>query len=448
MNSLRTFLILFWAILIGFSGIGHAQHFKLEEGEKFAKIKFKLVNNLIVVPVEVNGVTLSFILDSGVTRPILFNLSDQDSIQLNNVSEISIRGLGDGEPIKALTSAGNTFRLENIVNNDQRVYVILDKSMNFSPRLGIPIHGIIGYDLFRDFVVDINYHAQNLKFHDPNFYKAKTGKKDQILPISIIGSKSYVDGTVVMEDDREVKVKLLVDTGSGDALWLFKNIDKGLGVPNKNFEDYLGKGLNGHIFGRRTKIKGIKIGRFALKDVKAAFPDLESYAAITNLGDRNGSLGGEVLKRFDIVFNYSAGEIIMRKNGLFGDPFHYNMSGIDVQHNGVRYIAEKIKEAKVASVGTSAYNFGNVQLMKEDVTRLSLVPEIIVSGIRAGSPADEAGLREGDIILAINGKPIHRYKLQEVVKLLNEEHGKRIQVLIERLNQDLLFTFVLENVLK
>lgn len=109
-----------------------------------------------MVPIEVNGTDISFLLDSGVGKPILFNLSDKDSVQINNVSEIIIKGLGDGEPIKALSSTGNTFQIKNIENNDQQLYVVLDKDMNFSPSLGMPIHGIIGYDLFRDFVVDVN----------------------------------------------------------------------------------------------------------------------------------------------------------------------------------------------------------------------------------------------------------------------------------------------------
>ena len=109
-----------------------------------------------MVPIEVNGTDISFLLDSGVGKPILFNLSDKDSVQINNVSEIIIKDLGDGEPIKALSSTGNTFQIKNIENNDQQLYVVLDKDMNFSPSLGMPIHGIIGYDLFRDFVVDVN----------------------------------------------------------------------------------------------------------------------------------------------------------------------------------------------------------------------------------------------------------------------------------------------------
>ena len=447
MSSLRSILPIILAILFCAPLSGQAQGFDLPEGEEYQKIKFELINNLIIVPIELNGAKLSFILDSGVKKPILFNLSDQDSIQLNNVSEITIRGLGTGEPIKALRSTGNTFKLKNLVNQDQQVYVVLDKSLNFSPSLGFPVHGIIGYDLFRDFIVDINYHAQSVRFYDPLYYKMKRSKKLQTLPLTVLDGKAYIDGKVITEENSEVPVKLLVDTGSGDALWLFKDIEKGLGVPKKNFDEFLGKGLNGDIFGKRTKIKSIKIGDFTLEYVKAAFPDIESYGAIKNLGDRNGSVGGEILKRFDIVFDYPKNQVTLRKNGNFSAPFHYNISGIVVQHNGVRYIAEKIREVSPLSNSPNS-SFGNVQLMMEDVTRLSLVPEIVVSGIRAGSPAEEAGLREGDIILAINGKPIHRHKLQEVVKLLNEKEGKRIQLLIERFNKDLLFTFVLENALK
>lgn len=93
---------------------GWAQSYELPEGRHYEKIKFQLINNLIVLPIEVNGTELSFILDSGVNKPILFNLTDQDAVQINNVSEITIRGLGEGEPIQALSSSGNSFRLKKL----------------------------------------------------------------------------------------------------------------------------------------------------------------------------------------------------------------------------------------------------------------------------------------------------------------------------------------------
>lgn len=436
LHNIAIFLLLlpFW---------GYAQTFHLPDGQKFEKLKFRLVNNLIIIPMEVNGTELSFILDSGVDKPILFNLSDQDSVQINNVSEITIKGLGNGIPIKALRSYGNTFRSKYIENRDQQLFVVLDKTMNFSSTLGIPIHGIMGYDLFRDFVVEIDYGRKILKFHNPETYEHRKNRRQESLPLSIIHKKAYIDGNLILKGEQPVK--LLVDTGSSDAIWLFEN--ETINVPDKYYEDFLGKGLNGDIFGKRTKVDIVKIGRFALKNAKTAFPDKKSFSAIKNLGSRNGSVGGEVLKRFNIIFDYSRNKIVLRKNRNFNTPFRYNLSGLSLQHDGVRYLSESITDSR-GVVQNKEKSFGDVQLLFETRTRLSLVPEIIVSGIRAGSPAHEAGLLEGDVILAVNGKSIHRYKLQKVLEMLNEKEGKRVKLQIERHAQDLTFSFVLKDMFK
>ncbi|HET8736739.1 MAG TPA: aspartyl protease family protein [Pricia sp.] len=430
-------------LLILLPVLGAAQNFTLADGRKFEKLKFRLINNLIIIPMEVNGTELSFILDSGVDKPILFNLSDRDSVQINNVSEITINGLGDGEPIKALRSHGNTFRSKYIENQNQQLYVVLDKNMNFSPTLGIPVHGIIGYDLFRDFVVEIDYGRKFLKFHNPETYSYRKRRRQQVLPLSIIQKKAYIDGQLSLEHD--LPVRLLVDTGSSDAIWLFEN--EAINVPDRYYEEFLGKGLNGDIFGKRTKVDAVRIGDFVLKDAKAAFPDRAAFNGIVNFGSRNGSIGGDLLKRFNIVFDYGRNKILLRKNRNFNAPFQYNLSGLSLQHNGMRYIAESISDGR-GVVHSDEKSFGDVQILFETRTRLSLVPEIVVSGIRAGSPAHEAGLMEGDVILAVNGKRIHRYQLQEVLEMLNEKEGKRVKVHIVRHNQDLTFSFILKNLFK
>ncbi len=442
---MKTYLVRLVILLLCLPFQGMSQGFELPPGQKFQKIRFELINNLMVIPIQVNGSDLSFILDSGVGKPILFNLTDQDSIQINNVSEITIQGLGDGEPIKALNSLDNNFKLGNIESQTQQLYVVLDKDMNFSPTLGIPIHGIIGYDLFRDFVVDINYGNKTIKFYDPDSYKYKKGRKGETLPLTINSKKAYLDGEVYFDDKKNIPIKMLMDTGSSDAIWLFESDD--IVVPEKNYEDFLGKGLSGNIFGKRTMVNKIKIGSYVLKDAKVAFPNLASFSDIKILGNRNGSIGGELLKRFNIIFDYPGQQITLRKNGNFDKPFHYNMSGIELQHDGLRYVAESIADAR-GVVKNNEESYGNVQILFENKTRLSLVPEIVVSGIRAGSPAETAGLQEGDVILAVNGKSVHSFKLQEIMQLLNEKEGKRIKVLIERYHSDLLFSYVLKNMFK
>ncbi len=425
-----------------------SQTYELPQGESFQKVKFKLVNNLIVLPVEVNGANLSFILDSGVNKPILFNLSDQDSIQLNNVSEIAIKGLGDGDPIKALSSSNNTFRIGGAENSVQLLYVVMDRAINLSPRLGLPVHGIIGYDLFRDFVVEINYTSKYLKLYKPDTYQIKKSNRTKTLALQVEDNKAYVFGEVFLENKERIPVKLLVDSGSSDAIWLFEDVEKGLGVPKKNYYDFLGQGLGGSVYGKRTKLAGVGLAGFRMNNAKAAFPDKQYFNAITSFGDRNGSLGGELLKRFTLVFNYTAGTLSLRKNRFFKNDFNFNMSGIDLQHNGVRYISESIGDGKGLVVNDKGESFGSVQLLFENRTRLSMVPQIVVSGIRNGSPAQEAGLQEGDVILAVNGKKVHQYKLQQILKMLNEKIGKRIKVLVAREENDMLLSYVLRDVFK
>lgn len=427
--------------------LGMAQSFHLGNGKNFQKVRFQLINNLIIVPVELNGSKLSFVLDSGVSRPMLFNLSGQDSIQINNVSEILINGLGGGEPMKALSSTGNRLKINNVVNVDQSLYVIMDKGFNLSPSLGVPVHGIIGYDLFRDFVVDVNYGSKTITFHDPGHYRAKKNKKAVTLSMDVDHKRAFIEGSVYLLDDEKIEVKLMLDTGSGDALWLFEDDQRAIRSPSQSFDDFLGLGLSGNVYGKRTKIKRIDIGGFVLQDAKTAFPDLKFFSTLQDMNGRNGSLGGEILKRFNIVFDYPKRELTLSKNRHFKDPFHYNISGIEIQHAGVRFIAERIADFR-GVVKSGERDFGNVQILMGNTTRLSLVPEIIVSGIRAGSPADLAGLQEGDLILSVNGKSIHKYKLQEITQMLNEQKGKEIRVVIERFNSDIMISFVLKDLFK
>ncbi|CAN0373375.1 unnamed protein product, partial [Ectocarpus sp. 4 AP-2014] len=184
-------------------------------------------------PVEVNGTQLSFLLDTGVSKPILFNLTENDSIEVKNVSPISIRGLGGDDPITALHSVGNTFQIKNIFNPDQELYVVLDDAINFSPSLGVDVNGIIGYDLFKGFIVEVNYSAKKLKFHRRDTYKEKKCKNCEKIPLDFYKRKPYVNTLVSFESKEDIPAHLLVDSGSSDGLWLFEDEEEDIVLPNK-----------------------------------------------------------------------------------------------------------------------------------------------------------------------------------------------------------------------
>ncbi|MFP2997733.1 PDZ domain-containing protein [Spongiivirga sp. MCCC 1A20706] len=439
----RVFLI---AGLLCFIFSSAQTRFGITQNQKSTTIPFQLINNLIVIPVEVNGTSLSFILDTGVSKPILFNLNDKDSIQINNITPISIRGLGSDRPVEALQSMGNTFELKGLYNPSQELFVVLDESIDFSPRLGMTIHGIIGYDLFKDFIVEVNYSRKRLKFHNRATYKAKKCKKCEEIPLTLFKKKPYVDTKVVIENKEEVQAHLLVDTGSSDAVWLFKNEEKNINVPKKRYTDFLGKGLGGSIYGERAKLTYLNLAGNKLHGAKVAFPDSITTQLMRTNFKRNGSVGGEVLKRFNLVYDYQGGTLRFKKNGNFKKPFQYNMSGIEIEYQGNRLIKE-ITSALTRIPERSDKAGGEITVHFRDVMRLSQVPNFKVVDLRKGSPADFAGLQEGDIIIKVNNKPTYQYNLQEVTSMLQGKAGKKIRLLVERNGVRMRFDLVLKSLI-
>ena len=437
---------MYFAILLLSFHLSAQATFKMPENVKKETIKFKLINNLIIIPVEVNGVELSFILDTGVNKPILFNVANNDSIEVKNIEEIFLRGLGEGGAIRAFHSKGNNFKLKSIYNNNQDLYVVLDEKINFSPRLGIPVHGIIGFDLVRDFVLDINYVSKKIRFYKNYEYTYKDCKKCEQFDIELYKNKPYLNSKVQIDDNREVDVKLLIDSGSSDALWLFENEGIGLKTPKNYFEGFLGRGLSGGIYGNLARAKNFSIGNFNLKDTKVSFPDSVSIRYVQNLNGRNGSLGSDILKRFRVILDYQSKKITLKKNNKFNTPFKYNMSGLEVQHNGIRYVKQLISDRR-GIIQSDKGTQSTVQIILNEQFKFSLHPAIEISEVRQGSPAGLAGLKEGDVLLTINGKQTFRYNIQEINELLNERAGKKIKLTVDRQGTELRFFFVLKRVL-
>lgn len=410
------------------------------------KINFQLINNQMIIPVEINGVELSFLLDTGVSKPILFNITNIDSLQINNVETIFLRGLGDGESVEALKSQNNFFKIGNTVNVNQYIYVVFDQDINFTPRLGVPVHGIIGYDIFKNFVVEINYRSKYLKLHRQDAYKYKKCKSCETFNLSFYNNKPYID-TEVMLDEKKLPVKLLVDTGSSDALWLFEDDSLGISAKYYNyFDDFLGRGLSGNVYGKRSLIKSVNLKNFELKNVNVAFPDSTAIVHARKIRGRNGSIGAEILKRFNLIIDYGKAKMTLKKNGGFKAGFHYNRSGIVIEQTGLRVVKELTRNSIFDSYGQK--NKDKISINYSNHYEYKLQPAFTIVLIRKNSVAEKVGLKVDDIILSVNGKEAHTLKLQEVISYFRNRPGKSIRLKVERDKEIMNFNFVLEDVFK
>ncbi len=416
-------------------------YFKTEKSK--ITIPFQLINNLLVIPLKVNNIPLNFIVDTGVEKTFLLSLEEADSLELKNIKSIKIRGLGSEESIQAYLSEQNTIQIKEFVDTNHDLYIITDQEINFSAQLGIPVHGIIGFDFFKNYLVEVNYQQKKIIIHKGKI-SAKKLKKYNEIPITIDSGKPYINTNITL-NEKSMEVKLLLDTGSSDAIWLFQDSKKDIQVPKKYFEDFLGRGVSGVIFGKKSKIENITLGKYNINLPNASFPDsLYTYRINSKKNNRNGAIGSEILKRFNTIFDYPNNKIYIKANGHFLDKFAYNMSGIEIEHNGVNWIKEEV-ELK------TRFTNAKIAVLEEELSsvkyQFALKPVYEIANVRKNSPGEKAGLLKGDIVLKINTVKVFKLTLQEINKLLQSEEGKTITFEIERNKRILNFKFQLEKLL-
>jgi len=439
---LRFFFVLFTISTFSQNG------FQIENNKKKVVIPFKFINNLIIIPINVNGTTLNFLLDTGVEETILFSLEENEEIVFTNLDKVMFRGIGTSEPFEGLKSSENKLSINGYNDNDHTIYIVLNQNMNISSQVGIPVNGIIGYHFFKNNCIDINYSRKKIVvYKDRNTISKRLETKYKKVPIYIEESKPYIKTVVEMENNpEEFEAKLLIDIGNSDALWMFQEKDKRIQVSDKNFDDYLGLGFSGTVYGKRCRIEKFKIDDFVFEKPIVAMPDSISLRDIKMVENRVGSIGSEIMKRFSIVFDYAGNHIYLKKNDNFKLQFNYNMSGLEIQHQGLEWVKQTYEEK---SSGSSVFfDLGQGEKSTKNLKyKFELKPTYSVFSVRKDSPSDLAGLKIGDEIKTINGRLCFNYTLEEINEILKSEDDRLITIEVIRNNKPLKFKFKLKNII-
>lgn len=386
--------------------------FALEEGRNKARIPIEINNNLVVIPVVVNGqLPLKFILDTGVRTAILTEKIFSDILNLSYSRKYSVGGAGGKRLVQAFVTNNVTLDLPPGVHGEGHALLVLEEDyLELRNYLGVDVHGILGYELFSRFIVSIDYDRKELVLIRPEKFKPRG--KFISLPITVEDTKPYIVTNVVMSDSTTTSAKLLIDSGASHGLILEPDSDEKLSVPPTHISSIIGRGLGGVITGQIGRIKALELGKYSVENVIANFPDPNSYMdtlKTSRVVARNGAIGGEILSRFRVIFNFPHEKVYLRKNPSFRKKFYYNMSGITLK-----------------AIGSGLKRFE-------------------ITNIRVNSPAERAGLHEGDHILAINGIATSELELNSVNAYFNTKPGKRIVLEVDREGQRMRKEFNLEN---
>jgi hypothetical protein len=371
-------------------------------GQHEARVSFSSPRNLLIIEARLNGRgPYNFLLDTGVNTSLLTDPGLADSLQLAHGQTYHVAGLGGADSgLRAYEATGVRVSLPGVEAAAMTWLVLSSDVLDLSGYVGMPVHGIIGADLFRSFVVCIRPEQRQLILTAPAHYKVPGGRRWASLPLTFDQGKAYVTAGIQQlgPGTAPLPLRLVLDTGAGHALSLETTADPRLRLPAVRLRTDLGRGLSGIISGSLGRVAGVQLGRYQLGQVLTSFPDsAQVHGRLTGTErTRHGNLGYEVLKRFTTVIDYPHGRLLLRPTVALRDPFEHDMCGLDLLATGPNY-------------------------------RRYLVQRVV-----PGSPAASAGIAEGEELISVNLLISSALSVSELSRLLHSQDGRVLFLVLRR----------------
>ena len=385
-RPLRLFFFLSLTCLTVFSGR------PLEAQEKFIPAPAKLITSFSF-SVFTGGVilmragfgnfpdSLNFILDTG---------SGGISLDSATVARLKIQTLPSDKTILGIAGIR---QVRFIYNETLHLPGLTVDSLNFhvndydilSSVYGEKIDGIVGFSFFSRYIVKIDYDSLKIYVYSKGSFKYPKGGH---LLKPIIASLPIQSAQV--RDAENINSRFYFDTGAGLCLLLSSDFvsDSSLLDPRKKVFPTQAEGLGGKANMRLTTLKEIRLGPYRFRKVPTyIFDDDYNVTSYPNLG---GLLGNDILRRFNVILNYDHREIFLTPNSHYRDQFDYSYTGL-----GIYWVDGEIR----------------------------------VGDIMQGSPAEKAGLKLDDVVIAVNNNFSNNI---QVYKNILQTIGERVILIVKR----------------
>lgn len=353
-------------------------------------IPFELVNRHVMLKATVGGSSrpLWVILDTGDKFAVL-DLDAARELGLKLGKAVRVQGVG--AETEGAWVDGTSISISGLSGFSQPVRLAFPLR-NLADRLGHRFDGIVGSELIEEFVVEIDYEKRVVRFHDKEQF-TYSGPGESI-PIRLSSSGHPVfEAEVTPVGKNPIRGELVLDIGASSALDLRSPFvaEHKLPGPNVKIVRQIGKaGAGGHSTGKMGRVAALKIGRFTFTAPVTFFSEdrTGSHAGSATIG----SIGHQVAGRFKIFLDYSHDRVILEPSTAFSEPFHAVSSGL-VLHG----IGEDHKTFRIADVLES-------------------------------SPAAEADLREGDVIVSIDDQGASRWTLTQLLQAFERPVARKLTV--------------------
>jgi len=283
--------------------------------EDFAalNIPIEVDNNIVLVNVSVNGKSpVKMILDTGASATIV-NADRAESLGLKGITGAS--GSATGGKIEGKMAIGVSIGVSNMYVDDAHVVIV---PMTRTP--GFEFDGILGSDFFNDFVVEIDYLNKVMDLYVPLTFRYRG--RGRIVPLKIAGRKTpAVAASFRFKNGQRVDANLELDTGADSAFLLNDSFVKRFRLlrTSKGLTQTIGRGADGEQERVLGAAKQVTFGSFLFSDVPVFFSLQKNDASASDQID--GIVGGEVLRRFKVIIDYSRSRMILEPNKSLKEPF-------------------------------------------------------------------------------------------------------------------------------
>lgn len=333
--------------------------------------------------------TLNFILDTG-SGGISLDSATVEALSIPiTPSERTIRGIAGIRRVSFLYNA--RLQLPGLVIDSLNFHV--NDYEILSSVYGVKIDGIIGLSFFSRYIVHIDFDNGEITVYKPGEFKYKRGGhiiRPLISSIPIVPS--------AFKDRKQFNSRFYLDTGAGLCYLLSEEYTRDSSVFKFKKKSFLtqAEGLGGKTSMRITTLKRVRIGPYKFKNVPThIYDDTYNITAYPYLA---GLIGNDLMRRFNTTFNYPKKEIHIIPNTHYYSPFDYAYTGLGI------------------------YNIDG-RIMVEDVIQ--------------GSPAEQAGIQPGDIIVSVGGNFSNNI---QTYKNMLQAPKQRLKLIISRNNQLVLLT--------
>jgi len=357
---------------------------RLAGGARVAEVPIEIASNKPFLPVRVNdSAPLHFLFDTG-SQGMMVDRQRAKGLGVKTEGDFSTSGAGEGSREQ---SFAKDLKVSIGALEAEGVGSAVAPLSDISPAEGREIAGLIGYDLACRFVVNVDYAALRMRFFDPERWRYQ-GRGASVAYSVLYGGIMVVPATITLPGGDSLAGRFIVDTGVRHALTLNRPFAEKHHLADRlpvTPEGAIGYGLGGETRGRLARVKALRIGRLAF-DAPVVVISTDKGGALAST-DFDGIIGGDLLRRCNVIFDHPHQRIILEPNAAFAAPFEHDMSG--------------------------AFLLGK----DRDFRRIE------VWRVLEKSPASEAGLREGDVIVIVDGRPASEFTLDEVRRVLREGPG-------------------------